>query len=98
MRKVKNMLTETLTACPAGLISNGHISLGTNHPNGPHDHANPATYRHMKASTQSAVAGVKVPDPVVPNFAPIKLPTMIYKFNGSIKTIHVKVRDRHYRT
>lgn len=77
MRKVKNMLTETLTACPAGLISNGQISLGTNQPNGPHDHANPATYTHMKTRIQSAVAGVKVPVPVVPNFKPINEPTRI---------------------
>jgi hypothetical protein len=43
MKKVKNMLTETLMACPADLISRGQISLGTNHPNGPQDQANAAT-------------------------------------------------------
>ena len=43
MTKVKNMLTETLMACPADLISRGQISLGTSHPSGPQDQANAAT-------------------------------------------------------
>jgi len=106
MRKVKNMLTETLMACPAGLISNGQISLGTNHPNGPHDHANPATYKHMKARIQSAVAGVKVPDPVVPNFIPIKVPTTICKMTHQtiyvryaiIIYIHYELKTFHFST
>lgn len=43
MTKVTNMFTDTLMLCPADLISSGKISLGTNHPNGPHDHAKPET-------------------------------------------------------
>ena len=43
MTKVKIMLTETLTLCAADRTSSGKISLGTNHPKGPQDHANPAT-------------------------------------------------------
>ena len=42
-RKVNNMLTETAILCAADRISSGKISLGTNHPRGPHDHAKAAT-------------------------------------------------------
>lgn len=42
-KKVKSMLTDTLTLWAAERISNGKISLGTNQPRGPHDQANPAT-------------------------------------------------------
>ena len=40
--------TATVILCPADQISNGKISLGTNHPSGPHDHANPAAYTQIK--------------------------------------------------
>ena len=40
--------------CPADRISSGKISLGTSHPRGPHDQANPATYAQMKSTTMAA--------------------------------------------
>uniref|UniRef100_A0A0A9FGY6 Uncharacterized protein n=1 Tax=Arundo donax TaxID=35708 RepID=A0A0A9FGY6_ARUDO len=43
MMKVHSMFTDTVMLCPADLISSGKISLGTSHPSGPHDQANPAT-------------------------------------------------------
>src|SRR4051812_20334461 len=41
MMKVHSMFMDTVMLCPADLISSGKISLGTSHPSGPHDHANP---------------------------------------------------------
>ena len=41
--KVNVMLNITFKACPAGRVSKGKISLGTNQPKGPHDHAKAAT-------------------------------------------------------
>lgn len=39
---------------PALRVSNGKISLGISHPNGPHDHANPDTNTQIKMSTTMA--------------------------------------------
>lgn len=75
--KVKNMFTDTLMLCPADRISRGKISLGTNQPSGPHDHAKPATYAQMKSTMQPAYPLDRVATPLVPNFTPIKVPTMI---------------------
>jgi hypothetical protein len=44
------MLVDTVMACPADLVSSGNISLGINHPSGPHDHANDDTYTHMNTT------------------------------------------------
>ncbi|KVI11579.1 hypothetical protein Ccrd_010009 [Cynara cardunculus var. scolymus] len=44
-KAVKNMLTQTTILCPADLVSNGNISLGTSHPSGPHDLPYPRTKR-----------------------------------------------------
>lgn len=54
MMNVKSMFTETVILCAADRISSGKISLGTNHPRGPQDQANPATYMHMKRTTTMA--------------------------------------------
>ena len=77
MMKVNNMLTETLIAWPADRISNGQISLGTNQPSGPHDHANAATYKQINAKSRLASTLEKDPSPVTPKFAPISAPTAI---------------------
>ena len=84
MTKVNNMLTETLMACPAERISRGQISLGTNHPNGPQDHAKAATYVQIKNNIKLASNLDKVPSPVTPNFRPIMMPTAIYIWNKHI--------------
>merc|ERR1712232_825333 len=79
MKKVKNMVTDTLMACPADRISKGQISLGTNHPSGPHDHANAATYPQIRNNTRLASWLVRVPTPLTPNFSPIISPTPIWQ-------------------
>lgn len=55
MMKVNNMLDTTAKAKPTVLVSRGKISLGINHPRGPHDHAKFATYTHTSITTQIAV-------------------------------------------
>ena len=55
---MKRKLTATVILCPADRISKGKISLGTNHPSGPHDHANPVTYIQIKII-------IKVADPLL---------------------------------
>ncbi|KAI4380601.1 hypothetical protein MLD38_006774 [Melastoma candidum] len=65
---VKNRFTATVMLCPADLVSNGNISLGTVHPSGPHDHPNAKTKRHITVTT-------KMEKPLVrtwfsPNFNP----------------------------
>ena len=50
--KVKIMFMLTAQKKPAVLVSNGNISLGINHPKGPHDHAKPDTKKHIKNSTR----------------------------------------------
>ena len=75
--KVNNMLTETFTAWPADRISRGQISLGINHPNGPQDHANAATYAHIKNNIKLASNEDYVPIPLTPNFKPIMMPIAI---------------------
>lgn len=57
MRKVNNMLVPTAKKKPAFRTSNGKISLGINHPKGPHDHANPDTKKHIKTTTAVAYVG-----------------------------------------
>ena len=78
MMKVKNMLIETLMDCPADRISRGKISLGTNHPNGPHDHANAATYKHINSNARLPKPFEKDPSPDTPNATAIMAPTPIY--------------------
>lgn len=78
MMKVKNMLTETLIDCPADRISNGKISLGTNQPNGPQDHAKAATYKQINVNAMSPMPLEKVPSPFTPNTDPTMHPTAIY--------------------
>ena len=78
MAKVKIMFTATLMACPADRISRGQISLGTNHPNGPQDHANAATYAQIKNKRTFASVLDKSPSPLTPNFTAIMAPTAIY--------------------
>ena len=49
--KVKIMFMLTAQKKPAVLVSSGNISLGINHPSGPHDHAKPDTKKHIKNNT-----------------------------------------------
>ena len=48
LKKINTRVTATVMLCPADLISNGNISLGTNHVNGPHEYENPANYTHSR--------------------------------------------------
>lgn len=78
MTNVQNMFTDTFIACPADRISSGQISLGTNQPNGPQDHANPATYTQIRANRISASIPPDIdPSPLIPKFFHIRLPTAI---------------------
>lgn len=78
-KNVNNMLTETFTLCAADRISNGKISLGTNHPRGPQDQANPATYMQMKSTTTIAYHLGKSPGlPSIPNLAPMQAATTAF--------------------
>ena len=73
MKKVNNMLTATVILCPADRISSGNISLGTSHPNGPHDHAKAETNKQIHATTIPAYHfGNSITSPDVPNLDPIK--------------------------
>lgn len=85
MKKVKSMLTETLMDWPADLISMGKISLGTSHPNGPHDHAKAATYKHMRIKAAFPMPLEKDPWPVTPNTLAIMAPTVIYTHKTNVK-------------
>ncbi|KAG5612447.1 hypothetical protein H5410_023728 [Solanum commersonii] len=51
---VNNMFMETVTLCAADRTSSGEISLGINHPNGPHENAKAATNTHMHRTTNIA--------------------------------------------
>ncbi|GER37090.1 homeobox protein 31 [Striga asiatica] len=50
--KVKKRLTATVILCPADLVSNENISLGTVHPSGPHDHPKAVTNRQITITTR----------------------------------------------
>jgi len=79
MAKVKIMFTDTFTLCAAERTSSGNISLGTNHPRGPHDHANPATYTHMPHTTTMAYHFGNTPgSPSSPNLHAIATVITIY--------------------
>ncbi|KAG9157350.1 hypothetical protein Leryth_004997 [Lithospermum erythrorhizon] len=52
-----NMFELTAKANPAVLVSIGNVSLGINHPIGPHDHANDITNVHTRTTT-TAPSGV----------------------------------------
>lgn len=71
------MLTETVIDCPADRISIGKTSLGTNQPNGPHDHANAATYMQIKPTVTFPSAGLNVPRPSCPNTLAMMAPIAI---------------------
>jgi hypothetical protein len=45
------MLMHTVMLCPDDLVSSGKISLGINHPRGPHDHANADTNTQISTTT-----------------------------------------------
>lgn len=78
IKKVKSMFTETLMDCPADRISMGNISLGTNHPSGPQDHAKAATYTQIKNRATSPWVLVKVPSPDAPKTEAITAPRANY--------------------
>uniref|UniRef100_J3L9S6 Uncharacterized protein n=1 Tax=Oryza brachyantha TaxID=4533 RepID=J3L9S6_ORYBR len=67
MKAVKNMFTATVTLCAADLTASGYTSLGINHPIGPHDHANPATYTHTNSTMHMAYCSDMAPVPLSPN-------------------------------
>lgn len=48
MTNVKSRFTDTVMLWPADRVSKGKTSLGMSQPNPPHDHANAATYKHMR--------------------------------------------------
>lgn len=66
---------DTTIACPAERISMGKISLGTNHPSGPQDHANAETKVEMKNRTRlpSPLESTFVPPNFVPNMTAIAI-------------------------
>lgn len=55
------MFVLTAKAKPAVLVSIGNVSLGINHPKGPHDHANDMTYVHTRTTTIAANVLSNVP-------------------------------------
>lgn len=72
--KVKIILTETLILWVAEWTSSGKISLGTNHPRGPHDHKKPATYTQMKNTNPYAYHDGNSPRfSLIPNLAAIAI-------------------------
>ena len=54
MTKVNNMFVNTVTLCPADLVSNGKVSLGMSQPSGPHDQAKEATNEQIMTTTKIA--------------------------------------------
>ena len=77
--KMKRKLTATVILCPADRISNGKISLGTNHASGPHDHAKPDTYMQIKIIIKVAYP-LLIP-PWSPSWAAISPPIIICERN-----------------
>ncbi|KAG5600965.1 hypothetical protein H5410_032335 [Solanum commersonii] len=61
MIEVKSMFVLTAKAKPAVLVSIGNVSLGINHPRGPHDQANDITYVHTRITTIVASVLSNVP-------------------------------------
>lgn len=53
MANVNKRLTATVMPCPADLVSNGNISLGTVQPRGPHDHPKAKTNRQITITTNT---------------------------------------------
>lgn len=89
------MLTPTLILCPADLTSSGKISLGTNQPRGPHDHAKAATYMHMNVTTVIAYHFGKSPGfPFVPNFSAIAIAMTICNNKKQKKGFRVYEKKR----
>ena len=83
--------------CPAGLTSNGKISLGTIHVRGPHDHPNPAEIIHIRTSTRMADPFEKLDVPAVPSSAEniyAKTNCTTYIITQLIKYISIKVRGK----
>ncbi|KAM1247917.1 hypothetical protein TB2_043925 [Malus domestica] len=88
------MFTETLMACPTDRISRGQISLGTNYPNAPQDHANAATYAQIENKIRLASVFVKDPTPLSPNFMPIITPTATYSACVE-EHLHTTLKEQH---
>jgi hypothetical protein len=87
---VNNKLMETTIACPPDRTSIGRISLGTNHPNGPHDHANPETNRHIITSTQVPYDAERTLAP--PNWVPkIQAITICKNHNNKVLKTYVEI-------
>lgn len=57
---VNSKFTQTVTLWPAERVSNGNVSLGINHPSGPHDHANEETKVQTMTTTNVAKLLVKL--------------------------------------
>ncbi|KAH0467391.1 hypothetical protein IEQ34_004629 [Dendrobium chrysotoxum] len=54
MTKVKSRLVQTVTLCPADLVSSGNVSLGISQPSGPQDHAKAETKMQTINTTSTA--------------------------------------------
>lgn len=78
MTKVMARFTDTTMACPADRISMGKISLGTNHPKGPQDHAKAAINVDTKNKTRfaSPLERIFVPPKLVPNMTATAIYTL----------------------
>ncbi|EEF36878.1 conserved hypothetical protein [Ricinus communis] len=52
-KKAKNMKNPNFKTQSVGMNNSAiaNVSLGSNYPNGPHDHANPATKTQMHTTT-----------------------------------------------
>ena len=87
MAKVNIMFIEILILCAAERTSSEKISLGTNHPKGLQDHANPVMYTHMPHTVTVAYFGNISGFPSSPNLHAIA--TNIYgKPNQNNKQIN----------
>lgn len=77
---INNRFTETTILCPIDLTSNENISLGTNHPNGPHDHENPTTYMQIITNSKYAYPFEMLPSPEESNLMPKIIAIITYTF------------------
>lgn len=84
------MFVLTAKAKPAVLVSIGKVSLGINHPRGPHDHANAMTNVHTKTTT--TVANVLFNDPVSLKLVVNIIPIASCKINPK-KILHQKTNQ-----
>ncbi|KAL5701857.1 hypothetical protein ACHQM5_027149 [Ranunculus cassubicifolius] len=82
------MLELTAKAKPIVLVSRGNVSLGINHPRGPHDHANAMTKTHTRNTIHNP--SVLPIDPVAVKCSLRRIPIITCKNTTQVETKDLK--------